>query len=238
MNTDDNTTGFKTFEGYWAPYENLLHEFLKLITEDRRPWLRKRLANSLLFGSGASFFHYKRAPYRNEASLNEAIILRKAAQPFYEDDDERLAADAEGVCRYYEPKPPIAIDRKKDRKVPAAVAKRKDALAKRAKQKFDMRTRIAPDLRGFLDGAKYDTIDLMPSEMAGNRALINVSKAMAAMQGRVEQDILLCSEKWEEADNVGDVESRTHWESELFFAEEDERAVADFIKQNGFDATQ
>ena len=237
MNTD-NTTGFKTFESNWAPLEDLLHKFLSLITEDRRPWLRKRLANSLLFGAGASFFHYKRAPFKNESSLNEAIALRKAAWPFYEEDDERQAADAEGVCRYYEPKPPIAIDRKKERKTPKAVEKRKKALEARAKNKFDMRTRIAPDLRGFLDGAKYDLIDIMPSEMAASRAIINVSKAMKAMKERIEQDILLCSEKWVEAEERDDPEMMAHWEGELLFAELDEKATSDFIKQNGFDQTQ
>lgn len=236
MSNQKETCGLQTFEEAFAPIEDNLHNIVGEITEDRRKWLRLKVANSLLFGAGASFFYYSLAPTRNEASLNEAITLRNAAIPFYEEDDERMKMDAEGTCRHYSPKEPVAIERSKKGKDkrPQALIDRADAIAKRAKAKFDTRTRIAPDLRGFLDGAKYDKIDLMPSEMASARAVINASKAMAAMGERCEQDILYCCEKWEESEDAGDVEKTGYWFSEIAFAEMDAKVVADRIKQYGY----
>jgi hypothetical protein len=230
------TSGLQTFEAHFEAVENNLHSIVGEITEDRRKWLRLKVANSLLFGAGASFFFYSLAPTRNESSLNEAITLRNAAIPFYEEDEERMKADAEGTCRHYSPKPPVAVERSKkaaDAR-PQALKDREKEIAKRAKQKFDTRTRIAPDLRGFLDGAKYDKIDLMPSEMAASRAVINASKAMSSMAERCEQDILYCCEKWEDAELSGDEERKGYWFSEIAFAEMDAKLVADRVKQYGY----
>jgi hypothetical protein len=232
--------GLQTFEQHWTPIEDNLHKIVNEITEDRRNWMRLKVANSLLFGAGASFFYYCLAPNRNEASLNEAITLRNAATPFYGENEERMKSDAEGVCRYYEPKPPVAIERAKKAEddMPQAVKDRQKELAKRAKQKFETRERIAPDLKGFLDGARYDPIDLMPSEMAATRATINASKALAAMEERCEQDILACSEKWQDAYDAGDTQKTAYWLSEISFAEIDKKLVQDRIKQYGYDQTQ
>ena len=237
--SNKETCGLQTFENHFAPVEDVLHNIVNEITEDRRKWLRLKVANSLLFGAGASFFYYSLAPTRNESSLNEAITLRNAAIPFYQEDEERMKMDAEGTCRHYSPKEPVAIERSKKGKDkrPQALIDRSPAIAKRAKAKFDTRTRIAPDLRGFLDGAHYDRIDLMPSEMASARAIINASKAMSAMAERCEQDILYCCEKWEDAEDAGDKEKENYWLSEIAFAEMDAKLVADRVKQYGYDQT-
>lgn len=233
------TCSLQTFEKHFATLEDTLHQIVNETTEDRREWLRYKVANSLLFGAGASFFYYSLAPTRNEASLNEAITLRNAAIPFYGENEDRMAADAEGCCRYYSPRDPVSVDRKKDHDadMPPALKKRAKQREKRAKDKFETRTRIAPDLRGFLDGAKYDRIDLMPSEQAGHRALVNVSKAMSAMQERIEQDILTCGDKWEDAKARGDKQKQDYWFSECEIAELDGKMLADRVKQYGWDVT-
>ena len=223
----------KNFSEHFTALVDTLWKIVNEVSEDRREWMKLKVGNSLMFGSASSFFFHKVAPKRNEASLNEAIACRTAALAFYEGNDERLASDIESIERYYSPKPPIAIDRKKvkDEKVPAAVTKRLKALADRAKQQNETRSRIQPDLKGFLDGAKYDPFDLQPSEQAGERALNVATRAMSAMQERVEQDLLHCAGKWQEAWDAGDDTRKTYWEAELLFAEVDEKWLKDAAKQ-------
>jgi len=206
------------------------------ISEDRQKWLRLRVANSLLFGAGAAFFHYSRAPKKNEAQLNHAIALRDAAAQFYQDDDERMAADAEGVVRYYSPKPPVQIDRKKAaRKVPDSILKRRAEAAKKVALQNVQREKILPKLEGFLNGAQYKEIDLQPSEFDTDSAHRVASMAFGKMLERVEQDLIYHSEKWDEADQNDDAHACARWEAESFLAEEDEKTIKAIVKQYGFD---
>lgn len=225
----------KTFAQHFTAYLDILWKIVGELSEDRQEWMRYKIGNSLLFGSASSFFFHMLAPKRNEASLNEALALRSAAIPFYGDNKERLAADIESIARYYSPKPPVEIDRKKKgRKVPKAVALRQEQIAERVAERNKTRERILPDLQGFLDGATYDPFELQPSEQAADRALMTATKAMESMQERVEQDILRCSENWQNADDADDSNAVARWETELYLAEIDEKLLQDRVKQYGF----
>ena len=226
------------FENFTNALNTGIDNIVKLIGElsdDRREWMRKRVANSLLFGAASSFVFYSRAKKSRESALNQAIALRNAATPFYEGDEERLAADIEGVVRYYSPKPKVEVDRKKGaRKLPKAVQLRQEAIAKKVEADNEFREKLLPKLEGFLGGAKYDMIDLAASEMEREQAHRAITKAVEAMSDRCEQDITFCSQKWLEADQADNAQEVARWEAELLFAESDAQFVKDFAKQYNY----
>ena len=226
------------FENFKNALTSGIDNIVKLIGElsdDRRQWMRYKVANSLLFGAASSFVYYSRAKKSRESSLNEAIALRNAAMPFYEGDDERLAADIERTVRYYAPKPKVEVDRKKNaRKLPKAVALRQEAIAKKIEADNEFREEMLPKLEGFLGGSKYDEIDLAPSETERERAQLVLGRAVDAMLDRCEQDITFCSQKWLEADQADNSQEVARWETEILFAESDKQFVKDFAKQYNF----
>lgn len=225
----------KTFNEVLNEKVEIIRKTLADISEDRRKWLRLRVANSFLFGAGASFFHYKRAPKKNEALLNHAIAMRATAAEFYQDEEERQAADAEGVVRYYSPKPPIKIERKKgEREVPDTIKKMMAEAAKKVALQNIQREKILPDLEGFLDGAKYKEFDLQPSEFDADQAHDVVRRAFEKMDERIEQDLVFHAVKWVEASQNDDDNACALWQAESFLATEDKKLVQAVMKQYNF----
>ena len=223
----------KNFKDHLEEWMTHFAEFFSDVSEDRRKWVRLQVANSFLFRAGYSFYYYQRNIYKNESALNEALALRNAAFQLYEDEYKRQKSDAEGVVRAFAPKPPIKIERKKKgRKVPPMVLKKQTELAERRKKENVHRKKVEPLLAGFLDGAQYDPIEIVAHEIDSERAATAALKAAEAIQRRLDQDGLLCSENWEEADLQDDEEECNRWLSEIYLVEEDQKNFDAWRKQH------
>ncbi len=225
--------GYKTFEDHMAEHQTLIVATLDDISDDRRPWVRGQVANTLLFRSGASYVHYRKNPARHASSLNEAICLRDAAANLYP-NQEAYDKDAKGIFAALSPAAPVTVKGDKARTKPAFVATRDAELKKKAEDLDVLMQVILPRLEGFLNGAKYDRIDVQPSEHMNDRAHLAASKAFAAIENRVEQDLLFIADKWKTAAAARNVAECERWEGEGFFAEEDQKMVQSAINQGGY----
>ena len=222
----------KQFHEHWAEWMAQLVAVLNSISDDRRKWTRLQMANRLLFRSAASFFFYSCSPTRNESALNEAIELRASAMQLYEDEYDRCAADAETICREFDVKAPIKIDRKKEKKMSPRVLKRQGELKLKRKRENIRRKKIQPALKGFLDGAVYEKFDLMPSEGMNERAGLSAKSAIQAMLSKIENDCITCADEYQESFDEDDEEGQVKWDKELLLAEEDEKLVQAFYDQH------
>jgi hypothetical protein len=237
----------QTFEGAWESLSAVIKNMVTLVSENRRPYVARRVANSLLFRAASSFIFYNRAPTRNEASLNEAIELRDSAMQYYEDDEERFKADIEGIVNFFSPEAPVAVARKgkgkEDPLVKAArarLAERKAEIDEEAERERVFIEAVIPDLEGFLGGANYKRIDLQGSEMAKDRAKMAAVKAAAAIKDRVHRDTLLCGknlddavDKYEASNTYANKQQLAYWSTEYELADADLKEVEAAIKAEG-----
>jgi hypothetical protein len=223
----------KTFQQHMNGHFPLITATLSDISDDRRPWVTKQVGNTLLFRAGASYVYYRKNPARHASSLNEALILRELAASLYQ-NQEQYDKDALAIFEALSPNAPVKLETTKKVKVPAFVKERQEQIAKEAIEEDALMQKILPHLRGFLDGASYEYIDVQPSEFMHDRAHLAAAKAFQAMQDRVEQDITFIAKKWTSANEAQNIAEREKWEGEGFFAEQDLETVSSAISQGGF----
>ena len=245
MSNEENSAVLaQTFEVSWNPLAKNIRQVLDVVSENRRPYVERRVANSLLFRCATSFIFHNRAPHRNESALNEALSLRASALEYYKDDEDRLKGDIEGIVAYFSPDAPVTMKReagsKKDPMFAEIDAELADDDAKISKEVAREREYIAgvlPYLEGFLGGASYDHFDIQGSELAGERARMAAVAAASAIADRVERDTILCGtnlkaarNKFELSNTFDNKQSVAHWFAEYKLAKDDRTQVGKIIK--------
>ena len=248
----------KTFEDIFNPGLKTIEKILESISEDRRPWVSGRIANRLMYGAGSSFMWFNRNPKAFEASLNEALAQRSAADMFYNrivDVERREAAkskDIEGVIRSLSGEGNGITERNskgdEDKEANEAMKLLEgilDEVNEREAIESEYREEVMPYVRGFLEGAKYDAFDIQGSEMAKDRATFILAKLAETMQERCHNDVIHNGGKLKEAiekkrfsNTFQNKKNMEYWATEVFIAKDDEKTVTDAIKAEGLEVPE
>jgi hypothetical protein len=206
------------------------------ISEDRRKWVVGQAGNTLLYRSASSIRYYLENPGRRPSSLNEAITLRQLAFSCFE-DEKQFDENCKRITASFSPSAPVTIveDNAKKEEIPAFVTENEDELEKIEAESEAMLEKNLPLIAGFLDGAKYDLIDIPPTEWMADRARLSACKVFAAMLDRCQQDVLFIGGKWKAAKAAHNEKLKLYWNGEGFFATEDRKVVRTAIKQGGYE---
>ena len=207
------------------------------ISEDRRKWVKGQAGNTLLFRAAVAFNSFLALPFRRPGSLNEAISLRNNAAKFFM-DDEQFDEQARKVAEAFRPGTALVTiieDNEDEPDTPEFVSENEEELDKREADTEVMREKNFPQIQGFLNGAKYDPIDIHNTEWMADRARTIATAAFSAMHERCHNDVLYNGGKWKDAKKARNQQKMTYHHAEGFLALSDRKLVEAAMKQGHYE---